>query len=64
MIVSNAVLQWVPGHADLLPRWAAGWPPGGWLAFQVPGNFDQPGHVILRELAASARWRALLAAWS
>ena len=24
---------------------------GGWLAFQVPGNFDQPSHAILREMA-------------
>jgi trans-aconitate 2-methyltransferase len=27
---------------------------------QVPGNFDQPSHQILRELAASPRWRARL----
>jgi len=61
VIVSNAVLQWVPGHADLLPRWAAALAPGGWLAFQVPGNFDQPVHVLLGELAASARWQSALA---
>jgi trans-aconitate 2-methyltransferase len=30
------------------------------LAFQVPGNFDQPSHAILREMAASGRWRPLL----
>jgi trans-aconitate 2-methyltransferase len=61
VIVSNAVLQWVPGHLDLLPRWAGGLAPDGWLAFQLPGNFDQPSHVILRELAASDRWRDQLA---
>jgi trans-aconitate 2-methyltransferase len=61
VIVSNAVLQWVPGHAELLPRWAAALAPGGWLAFQVPGNFDQPVHVLLGELAASSRWRSALA---
>jgi trans-aconitate 2-methyltransferase len=61
VIVSNAVLQWVPGHLDLLPRWAAALPAGGWLALQVPGNFDQPSHAILRELAGSDRWRPLLA---
>jgi len=33
---------------------------GGWLAFQLPGNFDQPSHAILRELAASDRWRDAL----
>ena len=26
--------------------------PGGWLAFQVPGNFDEPSHTLRRELAA------------
>ena len=57
VIVSNAVLQWVPGHLELLPRWADDLAPDGWLAFQLPGNFDQPSHAILRELAASDRWR-------
>ncbi len=61
VIVSNAVLQWVPGHLELLPRWAGELAPGGWLAFQLPGNFDQPSHAILRELAASGRWRDQLA---
>jgi trans-aconitate 2-methyltransferase len=60
LIVCNAVLQWVPGHRDLLADWAGWLAPGGWLAFQVPGNFDQPSQVILREMAGSARWRPLL----
>lgn len=60
VIVSNAVLQWVPDHLDLLPRWAAALSEGGWLAFQLPGNFDQPSHAVLRELAGSQRWRPLL----
>jgi trans-aconitate 2-methyltransferase len=42
VIVSNAVLQWVPGHRDLLPRLVESLTPGGWLAFQVPGNFAEP----------------------
>jgi len=61
VIVCNAVLQWVPGHDELLPRWAAHLAPGGWLAFQLPGNFDQPSHAIVAEMAASPRWRGLLA---
>ena len=61
VIVSNAVLQWVPDHLTVLARWAGFLRPGGWLAFQVPGNFDQPSHTILRDLAASAHWRDLLA---
>jgi trans-aconitate 2-methyltransferase len=61
VIVSNAVLQWVPGHEELLPRWVETLVAGGWLAFQVPGNFDQPSHAILRELAGSGTWAPLLA---
>jgi trans-aconitate 2-methyltransferase len=60
VIISNAVLQWVPGHRELLIQWADQLAEGGWLAFQVPGNFDQPAHAILRDMAASARWRPLL----
>jgi trans-aconitate 2-methyltransferase len=60
VIICNAVLQWVPGHRELLVRWSDWLADGGWLAFQVPGNFDQPSHVILREMVVSARWRPLL----
>lgn len=52
VLVSNATLQWVPGHLDLLPALVDRVAPGGTLAFQVPGNFDEPSHVIRAELAA------------
>jgi trans-aconitate 2-methyltransferase len=61
VLTCNAVLQWVPGHEELLRHWADLLAPGGWLAFQLPGNFDQPSHAIVKELAESSRWRALLA---
>ncbi|MCP2165213.1 trans-aconitate 2-methyltransferase [Goodfellowiella coeruleoviolacea] len=60
VVVSNAVLQWVPGHQELLRRWVAALPEGAWLAFQVPGNFGAPSHAISRELAGLPRWRAAL----
>jgi trans-aconitate 2-methyltransferase len=56
VVLSNALLQWVPGHLDLLSRWAVDLPAGGWLALQVPGNFEAPSHVLMRELAESQRW--------
>jgi trans-aconitate 2-methyltransferase len=60
VVVSNAVLQWVPEHRELLRRWARQLPGGAWIAIQVPGNFDAPSHVLVRELAASASWAPLL----
>ena len=58
VVVSNATLQWVPGHLDLLPRLVSAVAPGGWLAFQVPGNFDEPSHTIRAELAAEEPYAA------
>jgi trans-aconitate 2-methyltransferase len=56
VILSNATLQWVPGHRDLLPGLVAALAPGGWLAFQVPGNFTEPSHVLLHRLADDPRF--------
>jgi trans-aconitate 2-methyltransferase len=52
VVVSNAVLQWVPTHRELLPRWIAALPSGAWFGMQVPGNFAAPSHALVRELAA------------
>lgn len=60
LVVSNAALQWIGGHLDIVPRWAAALRPGGVVAFQVPGNFDAPSHTLLADLRRSTRWRALL----
>lgn len=42
VLVSNAALQWVPQHRELLARWAGQLNDDGWIAFQVPANFDAP----------------------
>lgn len=60
LIVSNATLQWVPGHAERFGEWVEGLTPGGAFAFQVPGNFGAPSHRLMRELAESTRWRGRL----
>jgi trans-aconitate 2-methyltransferase len=57
VVVSNATLHWVPEHPDLLVRWAAAMPTGGWLGVQVPGNFDAPSHRSLRAVGDDPRWR-------
>ncbi|WP_020495358.1 trans-aconitate 2-methyltransferase [Sciscionella marina] len=60
VLVCNAVLQWVPGHEDLLERWVRALDSSAWIAFQVPGNFDAPSHRAIRELAAEQPWRTRL----
>jgi trans-aconitate 2-methyltransferase len=61
VVVSNAVLHWVPGHLELFARWLAALRPEGALAFQVPGNSSAPSHARLRELARSGPWKEKLA---
>lgn len=61
VVLTNAALQWVPGHRDLLARWLAALKPGAWFALQVPGNFNAPSHTLMRSLAESAEWAGRLA---
>ena len=52
VIVTNSLLQWVPSHMRLIPGWVEALAPGGWLAMQVPANFNAPSHTLLRDVAA------------
>lgn len=61
VVLSNAALQWVPGHRGLLPHWLAALKPGAWFALQVPGNFNSPSHTLMRGLAGSGAWAGRLA---
>lgn len=54
VLVSNATLQWLPDHLELMPRLVDRVAPGGWFAFQVPGNFGEPSHTIRTDIADRA----------
>ncbi len=56
VLVANAVLQWIPDHLELLGRLVGWLAPGGCAALQVPGNFAEPSHRLLHELAADPRF--------
>jgi trans-aconitate 2-methyltransferase len=60
VLVSNAALQWVPGHLAVLSRLASFLRPGGVVALQVPGNFGEPTHRLLAGLLESERWAPAL----
>lgn len=60
VMFTNAALQWLPQHRELIATWAQQLNPGGWLAFQVPGNFGAPSHTLMRQVAESPRWASRL----
>ncbi len=60
VIVTNAALQWVPDHETLIPRLAHLVADGGWLAVQMPANFDAPSHTLIREVGALEPFRTHL----
>lgn len=61
VVFSNAVLHWLPDHADLVPRLLDLVAPGGALAFQIPCGRDAPVRRHIRELAEDARWHERMA---
>jgi len=64
VMLANAVLQWVPDHAALLPKLIARLAPRGALAVQMPDNLREPAHELMREVAVGGPWAAKLAASS
>ena len=61
VIFANAVLQWLPDHAALLPSLVGKLSEGGSLAIQMPDTLEQPSHRLMREVATSGPWASKLA---
>jgi trans-aconitate 2-methyltransferase len=51
LIFSNALANWLPDHGALFSRWAGLLPTRGALAVQMPRQYDEPSHRLLRDLA-------------
>ena len=62
LLFSNATLQWVPDHLDVMARLAGALPEGGVLAVQMPDNLMEPSHALMQKAAEQGPWRAKLAA--
>jgi trans-aconitate 2-methyltransferase len=60
VLYSNAALQWLDGHERLFPALLGGVAPGGWLAVQMPRNFNAPSHTSIVETIEQGPWRARL----
>ena len=61
VVFSNSALQWVDDHPAVLAHLLSWLAPGGVLAVQMPANYDQPSHTIMRDLAEGQRWSGRLA---
>jgi len=57
LVFSNAMIQWLPDHAALIPRLWQGVAPGGSLAVQVPVHTRSPLHQAILAVADKPRWR-------
>jgi trans-aconitate 2-methyltransferase len=61
LIFANAAFQWSPDPVGLAARLLTALRPGGWLALQVPQNYDQSSHTCITEAIADGPWAPILA---
>lgn len=57
VVFSNAALQWMPKHHDVICRWGEALKPGGQIAIQMPSNADHPSHLVSSELSLHPDFR-------
>lgn len=51
VIYANASLQWLTDHERLFPHLVSQLSPGGVLAVQMPDNWQEPSHTLMRQVA-------------
>ena len=56
IVFSNACIQWLPNHNELLPKLMTLLKPNGILAIQIPMQRKHPVHIIINELANTIKW--------
>jgi trans-aconitate 2-methyltransferase len=56
LLFSNAVMQWLPGHATVLRRLLEALSPGGVMAVQMPDNTREPALVFQGEVGQGGPW--------
>lgn len=57
VVFSNACIQWLPNHSAFLMDMMKLLKKGGVMAVQLPVNFEEPVHQIIKELSKSEKWR-------
>jgi trans-aconitate 2-methyltransferase len=57
VVFSNACIQWIPNHRDLIKNMMRILNDGGVMAVQTPMNYKEPIHMIIAELSSSLKWK-------
>jgi trans-aconitate 2-methyltransferase len=57
LLFSNAVMQWLPDHANVMRRLLESLSPGGVFAVQMPDNTREPALRFQREVGEGGPWR-------
>lgn len=61
LVFSNAMLQWLPDHANVCRQWFEQVAPGGALAVQAPAHYDSPLHREIMDVSRDAAWNGRMA---
>lgn len=56
IVFSNACIQWLPNHKELLPNLMKLLNPNGILAIQIPMQREHPVHIIINDLVKTQKW--------
>lgn len=64
LIFSNAALQWVDDHPQLIRRLFGLLRPNGQLVVQAPSNHHHPVHRLIAQIAGEEPFRAALGSWT
>lgn len=59
VVFSNACIQWIPEHKALIKNMIELLKDNGYLAIQIPYNYDEPIHKIINEVTKSEKWKNL-----
>lgn len=63
LIFSNAAIQWVDSHEELIPRLVSLLNPGGQIAIQLPANHNHPTQQLIAEIAGEDPYKNALNNW-
>lgn len=58
IVFSNACIQWIPNHNELLKNMMGLLKIGGKVAVQTPMNYQEPIHKIIGEVSTNEKWKS------